>query len=239
MKRLISTTAIAALVASISGLAMAGDDPVINSAMTVRGDTQPSGSGDTIVANCGASGGTQSANVRVWQEDTGSKARISVKNARPDTVYTVWLRMSGSGPGDETGAGGASGGSPMTGGGATPLAPGSALDGLLHYSPPFAGSPNPTNGFTTNKKGDGTLDIDLDFPIVGGAYPFQRASTAAVQNLRDVGSTWPLVRKPHPVANAADPDISAGFLFRVISHCTDGVGHGLSPGTREAWFQYP
>jgi hypothetical protein len=246
MKKAISLASVIALTVGMSSYVQANDDDddddddfVINASMTVRGDTQPSGSGDTILANCGASSGKQSATVRVSQEGGNSTAKFRVRNARPNTVYTVWLRMNGSGPGDENGLGGGTGGSPMTGGGATPLAPGYTLDGLLHYSPPFAGSANPTNGFTTDSKGNANWTAHLDFPIVGGAYPFQRASTAAVQALRDAGSTWPMERRPHPVANAADPDISAPFLFRVISHCTDGVGHGLSPGVREAWFQYP
>jgi hypothetical protein len=243
-KRTTLAVTIAALLGglTVSSVALAGkgDDTVIpKTFMTVRGDTQPSGSGDTILANCGASSGIQTATVEATQSGSGSKVEIEVRNARPDTVYTVWLRMSGSGPGDETGTGGGSGGSPMTGGGATPLAPGSALDGLLHYSPPFAGSPTPTNGFVTDAYGNADFQIELDFPLIGGAYPFQNASTEAVEALRYAGSTWPLVRKPHPVANPTDPNISAPFLMRVISHCTDQVGHGLSPAVREAWFQYP
>ena len=245
MKKPIINMAIAAflvggMAASSLALAAKNDDTVIpKTFLTVRGDTQPSGSGDTILANCGASSGLQSATVEASQSGSSSKVEIEVRNARPDTVYTVWLRMNGTGPGDENGAGGNSGGSPMTGGGATPLAPGSALDGLLHYSPPNAGSGDPTNGFVTDGYGNADFEIELDFPLIGGAYPFQNASTEAVQALRDAGSSWPLVRKPHPVANPTDPNISAGFLMRVISHCTDQVGHGLSPGVREAWFQYP
>jgi hypothetical protein len=206
---------------------------------TVRSDTQPSGSGHTILDNCGPSGGSQSATLAIRQSGEHSRVRIEVQDARPHTLYTVWLRLAGSGPGDENAADGAFGPNPMNGGGSTPLVPGSALDEMLWQSSPFPGTPTPANGFTTDSNGDATFRVDLDFPLLGGAYPFQRASDEAVHGLREAGSTWPLVRKPSPVANPGDPGISASFLLRIVSHCTDQQGHGLSPAVREAWFQYP
>jgi hypothetical protein len=245
MKHVTSTAVITALVGGLclSGSALAakggngGDDDITlaKTFMTVRTDTQLSGNGQTILENCGASSGNQTATVEIQQSTAQSRVEIEVRDARPDTVYTVWLRMKGEGPGGDT-----IGGSPMTGGGATPLAPGSALDGMMHYSPPLSvGTANPTNGFTTDGDGDADFSIDLDFPVFGGAYPFQAASDSAVDDLVNAGSGWPLVRIPSPVVNPSDSNISAGFLLRVISHCTDGLGHGLSPGNREAWFQYP
>jgi len=233
MMKKITLATIVALTMS-TGLAQAGDDDddggvyAINTYMTVRTDTQPSGSGDTILANCGASGGNQTAHVKVSQEDGTSKARFRVRNARPNTVYTVWLRVKG-------GAGFNPGGSTLTGGGATPLAPGSALVGLNDYSPwglHPVGSTTPTNGFTTDADGDANWTANLDFPLIGGAYPFQDGPTVA--------------RPGHdghinvPTA-IVDPRTGNGgpFMIRMISHCTDGLGHGLSPGTREAWFQFP
>jgi hypothetical protein len=144
------------------------------------------------------------------------------------------MRMTGNGP-----DGSVIGGSPLTGGGATPFAPGSALDSMLHYTPPFPGSATPTNGFTTDSSGNATFSIGLDFPVVGGAYPFQKASAQAVADWQAAGGNATAERKPSPIVNPADPGISAPFLLRVISHCTDGLGHGLSPAKREAWFQYP
>jgi hypothetical protein len=178
------------------------------------------------------------ASLHVEQAGDQSVAKIKVRNAVPDTVFTVWMRMAGNGP-----DGSVISPSPMTGGGATPLAPGSALDGLFHYTPPFAGSSNPTNGFTTDKKGNANFSIALDFPVVGGAYPFQRESADAVADWQAVRAAngqgpAPGERRPSPVVNPADPDISGPFLLRVISHCTDQLGHGLSPARCEAWFQY-
>jgi len=176
----------------------------------------------------------------VRQVGDGSTVDINVKDAVPNTVFTVWMRIKGV-------RGLNPAGSPLTGGGATPLAPGSALDSLHEYSPWAdvvtempGGSPNPTNGFTTNNNGDAHFSIDLDFPLVRGAYPFQMTE-------RSRPGREALPNVPTAIADPREPgqedrgefDRGTPFLLRVISHCTDQVGHGLSPGTREAWFQYP
>ena len=44
---------------------------------------------------------------------------------------------------------------------------------------------------------------------------------------------------PVAIANPMLPGHGGPFLIRVVSHCSDDVGHGLSPGNREAWFQFP
>lgn len=228
---------------SISGVVLAGA-VTTNADMPRRAPGSTSGSGDTVEANCptdpsGNDWQGATATLKIRQVGNSSTVDIDVKGAVPNTVFTVWLRMAGTGPGDETGAGGGIGPNPMNGGGSTPLLPSHLLDKALSESPPFAGTPTPDNGFTTNPLGNAHFSVDLDFPVIGGAYPFQRASTPAVQVLRDAGSSWPLERKPAPVVNPADANISGSFLLRVMSHCTDQLGHGLSPAVREAWFQYP
>lgn len=246
MKKLSKLSKVAAVLAggfSVSGVVLAGA-VTISDDMPRRGPGSVSGSLDTVEANCTAdpSGNDwqgATATLKIKQVGDSSTVDIIVENAVPNTVFDVWLRMTGSGPGDETGGNGGFGPSPMTGGGATPLLPGYTLDTALSQTPPFLGTPTPTNGFTTDYDGNARFRIDLDFPVVGGAYPFQRASTAAVQDLRDAGSSLPLVRIPSVIANPADPDISGPFLLRVVSHCTDLLSHGLSPAVREAWFQYP
>jgi hypothetical protein len=124
----------------------------------------------------------------------------------------------------------------MTGGGATPLA---HTDGLAQLIADWAGSgsPNQPNGFRTGTGGEGSLELDLDFPVVGGAYPFNRmdaATLAAAQVKRAAAEAIPTT-----IVNPTDSAIGAGFLIRVVSHCQDDLGHGLSPATREPWFQYP
>jgi hypothetical protein len=118
------------------------------------------------------------------------------------------------------------------------LAPGNVLDGLIYNTPPLGeGTPNPINGFITDEYGYADFEIDLDFPVVGGAYPFQKVSDVAYFDLQAVRPD--AERIPVPVVNPEDPNISAPFLLRIVSHCSDQLGHGLSPGEREAWFQYP
>ncbi len=233
MKRSILTKAV--LLAggiALSGIAQASGSEVIDDDMTRRAPGSTSGSGDTVEANCptdpsGNDWQGATAEIEVKQKGSGSSFEIEVEDAAPNTVYTVWLRIKG-------GSGFNPLGSPLTGGGATPLAPGSALDGLNDYSPwgmHPVGSPTPTNGFTTDADGNAEWEIDLDFPIVRGAYPFHMTATSRPEH------------EGHPNVPTAisDPREGTGgpFLFRVVSHCVDGLGHGLAPGVREAWFQYP
>lgn len=103
-------------------------------------------------------------------------------------------------------------GSPLTGSGATPAAPTSQIDNIFAYS----GTAIPTaNAFYTNSAGDGTLRVELDFLLSGGVYPFSQYDSS----LADV------------------PSSDTPFTFRVISHCTDFLQHGLIPGVHEPTFQ--
>ena len=234
--------AIGGLSASGAALAGKGDNTVIDGLFSNRTDTQPSGSGDTILDMCGASSGKQQATLEVTQSGSSSKVEIQVSDARPDTVYTVWVRMKGTADGTGLDFGGSS----LTGGGATPLAPGSDLPTLMANSPGAnpTGTTNPVNGFTTDANGDADWSINLDFPVQGGAYPFNAVGAA-----------------PVAIVDPTQYGVSAPFLMRVVSHCQDDAAHGLSPSGsnakdsygdiiydangdgkrdgREAWFQYP
>ena len=232
MNKVTPLATLVAIIIGMSSYAQANgedddDDNVINATLTNRTDTDLSGSGHTILENCGASTGNQFATVKVEQEGGTSKVKFKIRDAVANTVFSVWLRIKG-------GTGHNSAGSPLTGGGATPLASGTALDGLNDYSPwgiHPAGSMNPTNGFTTDDNGNANWTAYLDFPIFRGAYPFHKTTVSRPgwENVPNVSMA---------IANPAD-GTGGPFLFRVISHCTDNYGHGLSPGVREAWFQYP
>ena len=207
-------------------------DVVINDYMPRRPPGSTSGSGDTVEANCSLDGNPYqeaTASLKVEQEGSGSVAKIKVRGAVPDTVFTVWMRVKG-------GAGFNDAGSPWTGGGATPLCSGTDFADLNAISPwnDPAGADSSCNSFTTNSKGKGETTIALNFPVVGGAYPFQQsdgnpARPGAADLIPDV-----------PTA-IVDPRTGNGgpFLLRVISHCTDNASHGLSPAVREAWFHFP
>lgn len=186
-----------------------------------------SGSGHSVRSECG--GGIEGyegakADLMLAQKAGMSKVKIRLQHAKPHTVYTVWLRVKGND------ADGSFGGSPLTGGGATPLAPGSDLVELLQSTPPNPGNAFPLNGFTTDAQGNGKLSVRLDFPLLGGSYPFNLLPDGLIPGAREI---------PVAIVNPAQPGVSAPFMLRIVSHCQDGLGHGLSPGAREAWFDWP
>lgn len=232
MKKM-TLTLIAGVIAGMTGVAQAAPSKVIDDDMSRRGPGSTSGSGDTVEANCpldpsGNAWQGATATVEVKQKGSGSKVEIEVEGAVPDTLFTVWLRIKGKN-------GLNSAGSPLTGGGATPLAPGTALDDLNAISPWVdpAGAGSSANSFITDASGYGSFEIELDFPVVGGAYPFQATATSRPEH--EGHANVPTAIADPRVAGQGDTP----FLFRVVSHCTDGASHGLSPSTREAWFQYP
>lgn len=215
-----STSMFAVLVSTIvySGTAWSG---LINQAMVRIPPDDTSGSGHTVRGECGngEEGWEEArARVKIVQVQGSSYVQIGLRNARPDTVYTVWLRLAGT----VTATGLSFGGSPLTGGGATPLVAGYNLPEVLHYSPPNPGTPDPSNGFTTDAQGNGKLVVALDFPVLGGAYPF---------NFVDL--------PPTAIVNPAAEGIDGPFMLRVVSHCQDDLAHGVSPANREAWFDWP
>lgn len=195
-----------------------------------------SGSGHTVIDECG--GGTENwnaatATIKNVQHGGTSKVKIKIKNAIPNTLFTVWLRMKGQSHGTTFG------GSPITGGGATPLAPSTSLDTLI-ADWIGVGSATQPNGFTTNHQGKGTLIVNLDFPLEGGAYPFNNMSAATLASAQAQNPT--ALATPTAIVDPRQANIGPGgtpFLIRMVSHCQDGLGHGVSPGNREAWFQYP
>jgi hypothetical protein len=237
-----SKLAIAAAVAALTGLSMSGSvlagkggGSLIDDDFSRRPAGSTSGSGDTVEAECPAdpSGNDwqdATATLEIEQDGSSSKVQINVEGAAPNTLFTVWVRMKGSSHGVNFG------GSPVTGGGATPL---SHTDGLAQLVADWvgAGSATQPNGFTTDGYGERSLTLNLDFPVVGGAYPFNRMDHddhLLAQTKRPVAEVSPTV-----IVNPQDSGIAAPFMIRVVSHCQDGLGHGLSPAQREAWFQYP
>lgn len=213
------------------------DDDVVDADMSRISPDAASGDGvSTVRNNCGdgvEGWDDATAEIEISQEGYYSEIEIELEDAKPDTLYTVWVRMKGQAHGTTFG------GSPITGGGATPLAHTSHLDQLVaDWVGP--GSPTAGNAFNTNAKGKGKFKVDLDFPVVGGAYPFNRMSHDAhlLAQTKNPAAT----PSPTAIVNPADAGVGPSgtpFMIRVISHCQDGLAHGLSPAKREAWFQYP
>jgi hypothetical protein len=234
LKKTLTAVSLACLTA-MSGAAFAGDanDAVIDDDMSRRAPDSTSGSGHTVEANCfGATelgtlyGQEATATLEIEQNGSGSSVEIEVEDAIPNTHFTVWLRIKG-------GAGFNDAGSPWTGGGATPLCSGTEHADLNAYSPwnNAAGTTAPLcNSFYTDATGKAKFKTDVNFPVVGGAYPFQQAGGASSRPGHDGHADVPTA--------IVDPRTGNGgpFMIRVISHCTDQSNHGLSPAVREAWF---
>ncbi len=239
MKYTTLTAAVVALVGSslaiTSGSALAGghkgDNDVVDADLTRRPAGSASGSGDTVEANCGGpdyQGATGKINIS-HTSDGGSEVGIEIEDAVPNTHFTVWMRIKG-------GAGFNDAGSPWTGGGATPLCSGTEFPTLNANSPwnNLAGSTDALcNSFFTDANGDGTFNSTVNFPVVGGAYPFQQSNGAPARPGHDDHADVPTA--------IVDPRTGNGgpFMIRVVSHCTDNANHGLSPYIREAFFQFP
>ena len=114
------------------------------------------------------------------------------------------------------------------------MAPVTALPDLLAATGEGSGSTESANGIVSDDSGDATLLIELDFPLDDGAYPFQKYAEFDPSDGRYKAET----PSAHPVAivNSASGDVDAPFMIRVVSHCTDGLAHGLEPAAREPWF---
>ena len=161
------------------------------------------------------------ATLSLFQIDGGTLLSITVEDARPNTLYSVWLRVVAN---------------PLTGAISAPMVPTPVIEELVAVTPdaglnrnpdfsPFvfpegvgddgAGEENPLNGFRTDNEGNGSLRLLLDFPVLKGAYPFQKADLSAFGI-----ELTAMEADSAPVAFKARP-------FTVVSHCPDDRGHGL------------
>lgn len=112
---------------------------------------------DKVVCNHDFSGAE--ATIKVREHRGATSIKIKVDGAVPNEFYTAWLKV---------------GGSPLTGIGATPLAPTTMLDYLASAD----GMTRVPNGFFTDEDGDGKLKVTLDFPLSEGIYPFPDGDVA-------------------------------------------------------------
>ncbi len=165
-----------------------------------------------------------SATLRILAGVSTSTVTVDVNNARPNTYYTLWLRLSG-----EDANGNVLGGSPLTGIPGTPLLPTSELaNALAALGEPIAQG---MNGFHTDEDGNGSITIDLDFPIINGACPFHK-----FKGFDPADERFPLdTPSAYPVAIVGS---NAPFTLRLASHYVDGLSDGLLPGPHEGWFDW-
>lgn len=167
-----------------------------------------------------------SADLTIRQADGSSDIVIGVRGARPNTYFSVWLGLAGT---DSNGDG--FGGNPVTGGDATPLAATGELPALLASTGAGRGNNRQPHGFRTDPSGDAVFTTTVDFPIIAGAYPFERFPNWDPADER-------LLPERPAIRPAAIVGGQGSFTLRIVSHCTDGVGHGLTRGPHQLWFDW-
>lgn len=193
---------------------------------------QVSPTGQSVAVNCeaDASGAetwpSASARFSLSQHSSRSTVSIKMRDARPNTYYTLWLRLGGT---DSNGD--AYGRSPLTDIPATPLVNSQDLPVMLDATGPGNGNAAQPNGVLSDELGNAQFRMTLDFPLVGGAYPFHRFPEFDPSDPR-LPAANPAIR-PVPI-----PGPQAPFTVMIASHCGDGVGHGLLPGPHEEWLSW-
>jgi hypothetical protein len=138
------------------------------------------------------------AEIEIKKRNGMTKIKIEVEGAVLDEFYTAWLKLADP--------------SPLTGIGATPLAPTTELGSLQGAD----GETDIVNGFFTDGRGNGKLEVKLDFLLGDGVDPFSSYDAA--------------------LAESAIGDMP--FTIRLASHRSAHVSHGLLPGTHERTLRY-
>ncbi len=161
-------------------------------------------------------------------EQTGVQTVVSIEmtGVKPNSYYTMWLRLKGT-----DAAGNDFGGNPILGIPGTPLIPSSELDEALGFTGPGNAKVGLSNGFWSDKNGNAIFTTTVDFPLIGGAYPFQN-----FEGFDPTDERFPL-ENPMAVPVAVVTE-GAPFTLRVASHCQSNVNYGLFPGPHEGWFDW-
>lgn len=167
------------------------------------------------------------ATLELVQKHGMSMVSIEVHDARPNTYYTVWVRLRGT-----DAQGNTYGGSPLTGGPGTPLIPSSALADAAAALGEGNGRSQEINGFRTDAEGNGSFSTELDYPIINGVFPFQK-----FESFDPTDERYP-ADEPRAIPVPIGGGSNAPFTIRVASHCTDDMSHGLVPGPHEGWFDW-
>ena len=190
---------------------------------------------DNGQALCGGAFEDTDALLRIRQQGGETQLALVVRNARPNTAYSVWLRLADL--------------SPFTGLPFTAAVHTSDVPGLVPITPDSqllskelgpgddgTGGPQALNGFYTDGRGNGEWKVTLDFPLVGGAYQWQRGEFAAAHVVRRLavppGGGVALQRQPLPRSGArgvrtlvADDRVA---VLRALRLASGGVGRVAS-----------
>jgi hypothetical protein len=166
------------------------------------------------------------ATLELTQVGATSTVSINMSGVKPNMYYTMWLRLKTT-----DSEGNPVGGNPILGIPGTPLIPSSELAEALTFTGPGNANVGLTNGVWSDDQGNALFTTSLDFPIIGGAYPFHNFAGFDPTDAR-----FPLENPqaiPVAIANSGAP-----FTLRVASHCQSNVNYGLFPGPHEGWFDW-
>lgn len=166
------------------------------------------------------------AHLTIRQSAVASEVTVVLENARPDTLFTLWVRPMGKTP-----DGAMFGGNPLMKIPGVAMIPATELPRAVAMIKSPSG--NASNGFMSDANGNGSVTLKVDFPIVGGAYPFDRFQDFDAQNA--VYNQTPPRAIPVAVVGKA---AGAPFTIRLTSHCADNLSHRLVAGPHEAWFDW-
>ena len=170
------------------------------------------------------------ASLEIKQAGASSTVTIRMSGVKPNMYYTMWLRLrSTDNEGNEVG------GNPLIGIPGTPLIPATELAKALTFTGPGNAGIGLSNGFWSDEKGDAFFLSTVDFPIIGGAYPFHNFEgfDPGDERLKSPFKEDAPMAIPAAIATSGAP-----FTLRIASHCESNVNYGLFPGPHEGWFDW-
>ena len=165
------------------------------------------------------------ATLTIVQRHGRTAGIITVIDAMPDTIFTIWIRISGT--------------SPLTGKPLTPFANVNDYITLAQTAPDAvltdaarvlgaggndgSGSADLSvllNAFQTDSEGNGKFAFDLDYMLIGGVLPFERLDSTL---------------EPVAIRSAETEDAR---IVSIVSHCASNRGYGLvaEAVANESWF---
>lgn len=170
------------------------------------------------------------ATLTIEQAGGQSSVTIDMTGVKPNIYYTMWLRlMRTDNEGNMVNA------NPLIGIPGTPLIPSTELDEALTLTGQGNAKVGLSNGVWSDDNGNAIWTSTVDFPVIGGAYPFHNFEAFDPTDERFSSPFKDDAPRAIPVAIA---NSGAPFTIRVASHCQSNVNYGLFPGPHEGWFDW-
>ena len=170
------------------------------------------------------------ASLEISQMGAETTVTIEMSGVKPNMYYTMWLRLKA-----QDAQGNDYSGNPLIGIPGTPLIPATELDEALTFTGKGNAKVGLSNGVWSDEKGNAIWTGTVDFPIIGGAYPFHKFEGFDPADERFTSPFKDDAPRAVPVSIA---NSGAPFTIRVASHCESNLNFGLFPGPHEGWFDW-